>query len=871
VRARPEARGKFLWAGEEKFYVRGVTYGAFAPNSAGEPYPEPEVVEQDFARMADSGINTVRTYDAPPRWLLDLASEHGLWVMVGLPWEQHVTFLDDARLARSIERRVRNGVHACSGHAAVLCYVIGNEIPSSIVRWHGRHRVERFIKRLYHAAKREDPNGLFTYANYPSTEYLQLPFLDIACFNVFLESEPQLGSYLARLQTLAANRPLVITELGLDSRRHGIAVQASSIGSQLGTVFRAGCAGAVVFSWSDDWHRGDLPVDDWDFGLVRRDRTAKPALAAVKRAFAKAPFERATDWPFASVIVCTHNGATTLSDCLDGISQLDYPDYEVIVVDDGSTDGTSQIAAGFDVRLIRTPQQGLAAARNTGLAAARGEIVAYIDDDAWPDPDWLSYLALDLRGSKHVGVGGPNIPPPGHTAVADCVSRAPGGPIHVLLSDSEAEHIPGCNMAFRRDALEAIGGFDPQFWVAGDDVDLCWRLQAMGWTLGFSPAALVWHRSRASVRTYLRQQVGYGKAEALLERKWPERYNGGGHLKWAGHVYGDGAVRLGSWRWRIYYGRWGAGLFQSMYERPAGLLAALPLMPQWYLLIAFMALLSAGGLLWPPLLLRLPWLGLPTPLLLLATSIGFLLAQAFVAGWRTFSPLSEPSARRLGNRLLTGLLHFLQPLARIWGRLRHGLTPWRRRRREFNLAAPWAHSRALWSERRQPAAAWLTRLESDLRRRGADVRRGGAFDRWDLEASGGALAAARLRVAIEEHGQGRQLVRFRVWPRLSAAGAVLITTLSGLLYFAFLGRSGTPAVAVLAFATLLAAVRAVSGAAAAVGVYLYAVGELPPDLLSTTPSVSAASSNGRQTSEEPGVEPSAEQGLALVAVTEAKE
>src|SRR5207237_8374594 len=97
----------------------------------------------------------------------------------------------------------------------------------------------------------------------------------------------------------------------------------------------------------------------------------------------------------------------------------------------------------------------------------------------------------------------------------------------------------------RRLPLEEIGGFDPQFRAAGDDVDICWRLQERGWTIGFSPAATVLHRRRSSVRGYLKQQFGYGKAEALLERKWPEKYNRGGHVNWAGRVYaGPDARRM---------------------------------------------------------------------------------------------------------------------------------------------------------------------------------------------------------------------------------------------------------------------------------------------------------------------------------------
>src|SRR5207245_3889009 len=90
--------------------------------------------------------------------------------------------------------------------------------------------------------------------------------------------------------------------------------------------------------------------------------------------------------------------------------------------------------------------------------------------------------------SAPVARGGPNIPPPGDGAVADCVANAPAGPAHVLLSDREAEHIPGCNMAFRREALRAIGGFDPRFRTAGDDVDVCWQLQQRGWPHGLRPA-----------------------------------------------------------------------------------------------------------------------------------------------------------------------------------------------------------------------------------------------------------------------------------------------------------------------------------------------------------------------------------------------
>jgi O-antigen biosynthesis protein len=604
---RPYVHGKYIYLNDEKLYVRGVTYGTFRPDEDGNEFHDPQVVERDFAQMAATGINTIRTYTVPPRWLLDTAERHGLRVMVGLPWEQHVAFLDDKERARSIEDRVRVGVRACAGHPAVLCYAIGNEIPASIVRWHGHRCVERYLNRLYLAAKTEDPGGLVTYVNYPSTEYLRIPFVDVVSFNVYLENQERLESYLARLQNIAGDRPLILAEIGLDSRAHGEDVQAHTLGRQVRAAFVAGCAGAFVFAWTDEWHRGGYDIEDWDFGLTDCQRRPKPALASVRSAFAEVPFAPNMPWPRISVVVCSYNGARTIRDCLEGLMRLEYPNFEVIVVDDGSTDATAAIASEYPFRLIGTKNCGLSNARNTGMEAATGEIVAYLDDDAWPDPHWLTFLAATFMTSEYAGVGGPNIPPSGGGSIADCVANAPGGPLHVLLSDQEAEHIPGCNMAFRKVCLEAIGGFDAQFRVAGDDVDVCWSLRQHGWKLGFSPTAIVWHHRRNSIRAYWKQQQGYGKAEALLERKWPEKYNAAGHATWAGRMYGKGVMRTLSWRrQRIYYGIWGTGLFQSVYEPRLGGLGALPLLPEWYLIIVALATLSTLGMYWPVLFLSLP-------------------------------------------------------------------------------------------------------------------------------------------------------------------------------------------------------------------------------------------------------------------------
>jgi len=771
VDSRVRVGGKYLYAGSEKFTIQGVAYGPFCPGPDGCDYHDHERVERDFSAMVEHGINTVRTYTVPPVWLLDAASAHGLRVMVGLPWEQHVTFLDDRRTRRRIRTSVREGVRRCAGHPAVLAYTIGNEIPAPIVRWHGHRAIERFLEQLYHIAKAEDPNTLVTYVSYPTTEYLKLPFVDFVSFNVFLEDEPTLLAYLARLQNLADERPLVMTEIGLDSMRNGEHAQAETLAWQIRATQRLGCAGTFLFSWSDEWFRGGHEITDWAFGLTTRDGEPKPALAAVGDAFAGRPQPVSGEWPLISVVVCTYNGSSTIRQCLEGLQRLDYPSFEVLVIDDGSTDGVLDIVREYDVELVQLPEnRGLSWARNEGMRRATGEIVAYLDDDAWPDPSWLTHLALAFSHSDHVGIGGPNIAPPGYGVVADCVANAPGGPSHVLHTDLLAEHLPGCNMAFRRTAILAIDGFDPRFHIAGDDVDLCWRLQEHGGTLGFCAGAMVWHHRRSRIKAYLRQQFNYGRAEGMLEAKWPEKYNRLGHMRWGGRLYGKGHTQtvpaLGR---RIRHGVWGTGLFQAMYPSGTGTLWALTLMPEWYVLIVGLAGIAALGVFWSPLFWFLP---------VFFAALAIPVVQAVVsAGEAQFT--SEPISvfGFVRQRALTTAFHILQPMVRLAGRLTFNLTPWRLHG-AGGFDVPYPRSFSHWSERWRPHPEWLEALEKKLMGYRVLVRRGGEFDRWDLEADCGLLGGARLLSTVEEHGQGRQLLRVWIRPRVSRTSVVVVSVMT---------------------------------------------------------------------------------------------
>lgn len=773
---RPTAQGKFIFIGEEKFWVKGVTYGAFKPNEQGKEFFDDALIERDFKQMAANGINTVRIpHTMPPRSLLDIAERCGLRVMVGLSAEQYAGYLIDTKDAPNIPGLIRAKVREVAGHPALLCYAIGNEIQASLVRWIGARKVENYLKEIYLAIKSEDPEGLVTYVNYPTTEYLQLPFLDILSMNVYLETQDKLSSYLKRLQNIAGERPLLMSELGLDCIRNGEQKQAESLDWQIRTVFSAGCAGAVIFSWTDEWYRAEAEVEDWAFGLTTKDRQTKPSLETVKKAFSEVPF--ATDiqkWPKITIVVCSFNGASTIRDTMEGICKLQYPNYETIVVNDGSTDSTPEIVAEYPVKLISTENRGLSSARNTGWQEATGEIVAYIDDDAYPDPDWLTFLSNVFSNTTHVGVGGPNIAPPTDGIIAEAVANSPGGPVHVLLTDDIAEHIPGCNMAFRRDALAAVGGFDPRYRAAGDDVDICWQLQKRGWTLGFNAAAMDWHHRRNSFKAYWKQQIGYGKAEALLEEKWPEKYNHLGHTTWGGRLYGSGLTLPLFSGQRIYQGVMGSAPFQSLYQPAPGFWVSLPLMPEWYLLVALLGTLSIAGLLWSPLLSVFP---------LFAISVILPIAQAVLSANKSkFMHSPGWSIRKCKLWLLTSALHLIQPLARLVGRLRHGLTIWRKRSTSI-VAFPKTRAYAIWTEKWEPPETRPYFIEQTLRDNGIRPFHGDIYDHWDLAVAGGLLGGAKMLMAIEDHGAGTQYIRVRLSPRyslLSMLGAIIFvgTTIS---------------------------------------------------------------------------------------------
>ena len=770
-------RAKFFFEGDKKFFIKGVTYGPFAPDENGEYFGSPEGAARDLDLMVEAGVNLVRIYYVPPRWFLDLCEKRHIRALISIPWAEHLEFLKDAKIRNAAKEAVREGVSKNAGHPAVFGYLVGNEIPSTMVRWLGARQVTEFVEQLIAIGRAADPRALFSYASYPPTEYLLPQNSDFVTFNVYLHRQDDFERYLARLQNLAEDKPLILGEFGMDTIRHAESEQAEMLRWHIESVVRGGLAGTIVYAWTDEWFRGGQEILDWSFGLVRRDRSQKPAFETVKSLFygegSMTSRVKLPDYPKASVVVCSYNGAKTLDRCLTSLKEINYPNYEVILVDDGSTDDTQEIAARHPwVKNIRQENKGLSFARNVGAHASGGDVIVYTDSDCMADPDWLYYLMGTLLSGDYAGVGGPNISPPAENWVQACVSAAPGGPNHVLLTDVVAEHIPGCNMAFHRWAFDQVGGFDPEYRKAGDDVDFCWRLQQSGGVIAFSPAAIVWHYRRFTLQAFRKQQEGYGEAESMLRFQHLVFFGPTGTAKWKGQIYG--APRF-TWLVNkpiIYHGVFGEGLFQSIYPTPQSEIAAYLSSIEWLALTLFVLGISV-----------------PLPFLRIIPYIMFggtlLVALSYMIHARL-----EAKHDTIPARLLVAFLALAQPLVRGWARyftwLKFKRTPpavIASVEKDFKPARGSITNLRFWSEDGHGRERLLQESIQALESEGWNYSLDTGWKNWDVQIYGSFWWGIQMRSVTEYHGGPKCLTRVHLRTRMVATTFLLSFILLGILSY----------------------------------------------------------------------------------------
>ena len=772
----PRVNGRFLNVNGKRFWIKGVTYGSFRSNDEGEPFPSRAQVRDDFLRMADAGINTVRLYSPPPDWLADIAEKAGLYLFPDICWgPRRCDDFDHPDRLAFLYRWTREHSRRLANHPAMLLFSIGNEIPPLIVRWHGSDRIEEFLKTLNDIVKEEAPHALTTYVSHPPTEYLTLRFLDVIAYNVYLERERDLRGYLARLQTLAHEKPLLLAEVGLDTAAHGEEAQARFLDWQIRAAFEKGLCGVTVYSWTDEWAIFGSDIEGWAFGITDAKRKPKKSLATVKEIFRGDLYKtRRRPWPLVSIIVCCYNAASTLDECLRSLAQLTYPNYETIVVDDGSTDETHEIALRHAVRLIRVPNGGLSKARNLGIDAAQGEIVAFIDSDAYADEDWLYYFVNALEEHEASAVGGPNLSPPQDGFMAQCIDQSPGNPTCVLVDNERAEHVPGCNMAFRKEAFEMVGQFDTQHRAAGDDVDICWRLLVADKKIVYHPSAVVWHHRRPTISGYLRQQKGYGNAEAHLQRRYPGRFNFFGYPVWEGGVYDSVQSHLRQqglpfvFRPRIYRGSFCGAQFQTLYQ---------PFVTWWFqifstaewLVLIFCSFASSG----------LTFLAGPRWLGVLMLSVGIVMSlfsagTSLLAGVRAAKNKRWRGGKLWRGSLVISLLHLLQPLARTVGRIKGR---WQTRESPYTFP----ETDVLFGDLAK-RDVWMKRLLQHMKSCGWQAEPSGEWDNADIDVLGpGPYRLQLCSVYEEDLERARHFIRYRVTVKMKPHAPLVVAGLMALL------------------------------------------------------------------------------------------
>jgi hypothetical protein len=152
--------GMFFSEAGRRFWLRGVSYGPFRATRTGEFLPEPAVVEHDLGLVRELGANCLRVYHPPPAWFVEQTHAAGLRLLVGLPWAQHVRFLDDPRTRAEIRTSLRQAARDLRDAPNTLGLLIGNEISPQILRWYGPSRVRRFLAELADGVRQEAPEAL---------------------------------------------------------------------------------------------------------------------------------------------------------------------------------------------------------------------------------------------------------------------------------------------------------------------------------------------------------------------------------------------------------------------------------------------------------------------------------------------------------------------------------------------------------------------------------------------------------------------------------------------------------------------------------------------------------------------------------------
>jgi glycosyltransferase involved in cell wall biosynthesis len=493
-------RGKFLSREGRKFLLKATRL----PDIAGSlDFNEKLALCKRLDHAAAANATALISTAAQAETVLGIAGHAGLYVLVEIAVDP--SDLDSSRGLRAAAARIAKTANVLRSYPALLGYLIDCPIDPENLSVHALDQVRRRLATLVSAIRESSGRRLVAFKRRVHTPPLALIDEDLIYATLANVTPAGLRSAILALHNLAGARPLVI-EFGEEFPGQEELV-AHAFGHGAAGVVAPAMRPAASPGWLNGrmLSAGELPP----FATLEGSSTPLPAVM-----------------PMVSVVVCARDDDGTISECLESIGRLQYPNYELIVIDHGSHDRISEIAAvPGGARLIRQPGAGFGAARNAAVRAARGELIAFTRADCVVDPDWLTLAVHTMIDGGLDACCGPIYASPENRGLVTRIIASLSSPTTMIAHGDLGVQLTDGNIVVRKASLFDAGGFDPRFDDAGGDIDLSARMIDAGLGLGWCPAGTVWRREGDTPREFYERRIRRGRADALLAMKYPARFS----------------------------------------------------------------------------------------------------------------------------------------------------------------------------------------------------------------------------------------------------------------------------------------------------------------------------------------------------------
>ena len=492
--------GKFLDRAGRKFLLKATRL----PDVAGSlDFSEKLALRKRLDEAASAHATALVLTEAQAETVLGVAGQAGLYALVEIAID--LCDLDSPCGLRTAVARLAQTANVLRGYPALLGYLIDCPINAEKLSGRALDDVRRRLDTLVRAIRESAGHKLVAFKHRADAPPLALADEDLIYATLAKISPADLGSAILALHNLAGARPLVI-EFGeeLPGQEELVA-----------HAFGLGAAGVVAAAMRPAASPGWLNV---------RRLSAGELLPFASLDGCSTPLPAAT--PMVSVVVCARDDDRTIAECLESIGRLQYPNYELIVIDDESRDRSAEIAtASSGARLIRASRAGFGTARNAAVRAARGELIAFTRADCVVDPDWLTLAVHTMLDCGLDGCCGPIYASPEDDGLVPRIIASLDRPTSMPATGDRAVQLTDGNIIVRKASLLDAGGFDPRFDDAGGDLDLSARMLDAGMALGWCPAGLVWRRGRNTPGEFYERRIRHGRADAILAIKHPARFS----------------------------------------------------------------------------------------------------------------------------------------------------------------------------------------------------------------------------------------------------------------------------------------------------------------------------------------------------------